>query len=333
MHKADLVLEGGVVKGFGLVGAVLRLMRDGYRFQRVAGTSAGAILAALLAAGMTERQLSSAIKRLDFARVPDRPSPGIPVVSEGISLIARSGAYDGDYIRDFVHAELERLGVTTFGDLRDKDRGADSNLADDRRYKLVVMSTDVTKGRLLRLPWDYRLLNLEPDEQLVADAVRASLSVPLFFKPVYLRDGKTGERTTLVDGGVLSNFPIEIFDRTDDARSRWPTLGVKVFPSLPAGDAQLLPRVALPQLPPVRLLQQVVATAIFGHDQTYLERPCVKRRTIQVDTSALGVIDFDLSPKQRAAAIAKGDAAATEFLRAWSWDDYRHDCLPVSQRA
>ena len=75
----------------------------------------------------------------------------------------------------------------------------------------MVTATDITRGRLLRLPWDYARLGLDPDEQLVADAVRASISIPLFFEPV-----KLGDRT-LVDGGVLSNFPIEIFDA---ARSR-----------------------------------------------------------------------------------------------------------------
>ncbi|HTU96649.1 MAG TPA: patatin-like phospholipase family protein, partial [Solirubrobacteraceae bacterium] len=47
---ADLALEGGGVKGIGIVGAVSALAEAGYRFQRVAGTSAGAIAAALIAA-------------------------------------------------------------------------------------------------------------------------------------------------------------------------------------------------------------------------------------------------------------------------------------------
>ncbi len=50
--KADLVLEGGGTKGLGLLGAVTRLMEEGYTFPRVAGTSAGSILAAFLAAGV-----------------------------------------------------------------------------------------------------------------------------------------------------------------------------------------------------------------------------------------------------------------------------------------
>ena len=43
MPDADLVLEGGGVKGLGTAGAVMGLLDAGYRFQRVAGTSVGAV--------------------------------------------------------------------------------------------------------------------------------------------------------------------------------------------------------------------------------------------------------------------------------------------------
>ena len=118
-----------------------------------------------------------------------------------------------------------------------------------------------------------------------------------------MRHADTGERVTLVDGGVLSNYPIEIFDRTDLQPPRWPTIGVKVVPELPAGDPELFPGIALPALAPVKLLERVVATAIVGNDQTYLERPCVRRRTIEVDTSAVGMVEFDAS----GAAARDGD--------------------------
>jgi hypothetical protein len=160
MPNADLVLEGGGVKGLGLIGAVERLMRAGYSFQRVAGTSAGSIVAALVAAGASADKLAEVMGRLAYARVPDRGPPGVPGVSESISLLRSAGAYEGDYLREFVYEELGQLGVRTFGDLRRTDRQADKNLKPYERYKLVVMATDVTRGRLLRLPWDYRLLNL-----------------------------------------------------------------------------------------------------------------------------------------------------------------------------
>jgi predicted acylesterase/phospholipase RssA len=326
MPKADLVLEGGGMKGLGLVGAVRRLMLDGYTSERVAGTSAGAVVAAFVAAGASADEVNELMGSLDYSRVPDRAPPGIPLVSEGISLLTHRGAYEGDYIRDFVHEELAKRGVTTFADLRRRARGDDPNLEPFQRYKLVVTATDITHGRLLRLPWDYGLIGLDPDEQLVADAVRASISIPLYFEPVELRNPATGEKTTLVDGGVLSNFPIEIFDRTDRKPPRWPTLGVRVIPDLPAGDANLFPLAALPALPPVHLLEQVVTTAIVGHDQTYLERPCVRRRTIQVDTAEVGVVDFDAPKSVRDQVVANGDAAAAAFLASWDFDAYRRDC-------
>jgi NTE family protein len=314
------------MKGVGLVGAVLRLMGAGYAFERIAGTSAGAIVGAMLAAGATAQQLASAMARLRYDRVPDRGPPGLPLLGEAAGLLVRRGAYAGDYIHRFVADELAALGVRTFADLRRNDPNDDPNRARFQRYGLVVMATDVTRGRLLRLPWDYELLNLDPDEQLVADAVRASISIPLYFEPVVIRDGLSGARTTLVDGGVLSNFPIEIFDRTDAVMPRWPTFGVKVIPGLPAGHAELFPALALPVLPPVHLLEQVVETAIVGNDQTYLERPCVRRRMIEVDTSAVGVIEFDAPQETREQVVANGAAAADRFLPDWDWERFKREC-------
>ena len=326
MPEADLVLEGGGVKGLGLLGAVTRLMEAGYEFPRVAGTSAGSIAAAFLAAGADATTLTDIMGRLDYSRVPDRRRPGIPIASETISVLASGGAHPGDYAYHFIRDELERLGVGTFADLRYDDSQADANLAPRRRYRLVVTATDITHGRLLRLPWDYELFDRDPDRELVADAVRASISIPLYFVPRKLRDQHTGEESTLVDGGVLSNFPVEIFDRTDGQAPRWPTFGVKVIPALPGADAELFPPLALPALPPVRELEQVLATAIVGHDQTYIERPCVQRRLIDVDTSSIGILEFDADQQKRDAVVEEGRLAADRFLAGWDWQRYLSEC-------
>src|SRR5205823_8981712 len=130
-------------------------------------------------AGAGEHDVAAVMDELKYRRVPDRAPPGIPLVSEGISLLFKRGAYAGDYLHEFGRCELKRRGVETFGDLRRDDPGDDENLEPYQRYKLVVTATDITNGRLLRLPWDYHLLHLNPDEQLVADAVRASIPIPL----------------------------------------------------------------------------------------------------------------------------------------------------------
>ena len=115
------------MKGIGLSGAASELMRAGYGFPRIAGTSAGALVGAFIAAGAGAEQLAEMMGRLDWEQIPDRRKPGIPFVSEGISLLHAGGAHPGDYIRDFVRDELEALGVSTFADLHRTDPGADPN--------------------------------------------------------------------------------------------------------------------------------------------------------------------------------------------------------------
>jgi len=70
----------------------------------------------------------------------------------------------------------------------------------------------------------------------------------------------------------------------------------------------------------------VITTAIVGHDQTYVDRPCVRKRTITVDTSPVGVVEFGASATQREQVSANGRRAAAEFLSSWDWDAYRADC-------
>jgi NTE family protein len=312
--QADLVLEGGGVKGFGTVGAVLGLLEHGFAFPRIAGTSVGAMVAALAAAGADARQICGAMERLELSRVPDRMPPKVPLISEGLSLLARSGAYEGDYVRDWMRSELQALGVTTFGDLRREPDGDDDGLHADQRYKLVVLATDITRGRLLRLPWDYHLFHLEPDEQSVADAVRMSMSIPLYFEPQRLTDPVTGDTSVIVDGAVLSNFAVEIFDRTDGREPRWPTFGVRILPDLPAGIGQVFPALGLPLPPPFELLKNVVVTAFVGNDQTHLDLPEVRKRTIAIDSSEVGITDFDASPDTVHALIQHGREAVDGFL-------------------
>jgi NTE family protein len=315
--SVDLVLEGGGVKGLGAAGAVIRLLEDGYTVPRAAGTSVGALAAAIVSTGVDAAGLREVMGRLELRKIPDRRSPGVPLLTEGVSLLSYNGAYQGKYLRNWLYEELKKLGVVTFGDLRRKDEGADPTLRPEQCYSLVVMVTDVTKGRLLRLPWDYHLFHLDPDKQIVADAVRMSYSIPFFFEPCTLKDPQTGQSSVIVDGGLLSNFPVEVFDRTDGVESRWPTFGVRLIPDLPEGLADLFPGPALPLLPPLKLAEQVLTTVLVGRDQTHLDQPGVRSRMISVDTSSVGVTDFSISTKKRDTLLQKGWEAADAFLKTW----------------
>ena len=222
----DLVLEGGGVKGTALLGAVLTLYDAGYRFERIAGTSAGAIMASLIAgyqkAGRNLHELEEVAASLDYRKFQqDSPQKRMSRIGRMTNLALRDGEHSGQYLIDWLGPVLEGVGVTTFADLRVDD--PDSSLPPDRSYALVVHTSDISRGAMVRLPWDYHEYGHQADQQLVVDAVRASMSVPFFFEPVTVPTD-SGE-VTWVDGSLLSNFPITCFDRTDGKPSRWPNLG------------------------------------------------------------------------------------------------------------
>jgi NTE family protein len=309
----DLVLSGGGVLGIGHVGVVSVLEEHGYRFERVAGTSAGAIVGALLAAKFTAAELRALVGELEYEQFLDKDAlDRVPLIGPPLSVLLEEGYAEGKVFSEFLGEQLAAKGVRTFGDLRrDGDAGADPR--PEHRWRLVVMAADVTRGELLRLPWDYQRYGLDPDEQPVVDAVRASIAVPYLFEPHRLRhpDGES----LLVDGGVITNYPLDTFDRTDGAPSRWETFGVTLLPKLPAGNAQLLPALAaLRVVPSYRFLEALIATTIVGRDQGYLAQPWVRDRSIQVDTAGVNPFDFRISREAVARLYEHGREAAEAFV-------------------
>jgi NTE family protein len=335
---ADLVLSGGGVKGIGLVGAVVALIEGGYRAGRISGTSAGSLVGAVVAAAAHGDQLRGEQLKEIALSVPYRkfldPMPGasVPVLGMAWAALHGQGLYRGDFAHDWVESELNNLGVRTFGDLAIDD----PDLPPQQRYKLVVTVADVTRGHLVRLPWDYRrLYGLDPDEQSVADAVRASMAIPFFFHPVTIT-GKGGATSTLIDGGLLSNFPMYSLDRTDGKPPRWPSFGITVMTKHPAqGDADpgpgLAPLIHVPGAP--QLLEAIINTALLGHDQTYLSQPSVAERTIAVDSPDIGYLNFNISRADSEKLYDKGYAAGQKFLATWNWPAYLQRFHPGSAAA
>ncbi len=325
VKRADLVLSGGGVKGVGLVGAVVGLLDAGYQPQRVSGTSAGSIVGAIVAAAahtgaMTSAQVKELALQLDYRKFLDPgPVERVPLIGPSLALVRGSGIYKGDYAHEWVRGQLADLGVSTFGDLALDD----DELPPEQRYRLVVTVADVTTGQLVRLPWDYhRVYGLDPDQQLVADAVRASMSIPFIFRPTSLTS-TAGLTSTLVDGGLLSNFPIDSLDRTDGRAPRWPTFGITLLPNLPDGNDSVIPALsALRRLGAPHLLEGVLTTMLVGRDQAYLNQPWVNARAIRVDSTDVGFLDFDITENEVEAQYLKGYGAAERFLADWDWAAY-----------
>jgi NTE family protein len=127
-----------------------------------------------------------------------------------------------------------------------------------------------------------------------------------------------GGQVYLTDGGMLSNFPIDVFDRRDDQRPRWPTFGVKL--SAKPNANLMAPAPSIRGV--VRFGLALVATMTNAHDQMHLDEPSVVDRTVFVDTFGVKATDFDLDAKTRDQLFDKGTAAGKKFLDGWSFDRY-----------
>jgi NTE family protein len=313
--KADLVLEGGGVKGIALVGAVAVLEEHGYEFNRIAGTSAGSIVGALLAAGMPTADMVGIMQSIDYTRFQDKgPEDRFPG-GRLYSLLTQQGIYEGTYLTKWLAEILEPRGVRTFDDLR-YDDGAGTELPLEQRYRLVVMASDVSTGRLRRLPWDYPALGYAPGDVPVVDAVRASMSIPFVYKPVKLRNPTTLEEIWMVDGGLLSNFPVEIFDREHGNPPRWPTFGIKL--SARRGSQGIQFRVDST----FDLALSIILTMHSFYDQMHVDDPGVLARTIFIDTLGVKSTDFGLGRETADRLFESGRSAAEAFLSEWDFDAY-----------
>ncbi|MGY4653817.1 patatin-like phospholipase family protein [Mycobacterium sp. URHB0021] len=315
--RADLVCEGGGVRGIGLVGAVHALAAAGYEFPRVAGSSAGAVVAsmvaALEAAGEPLSRLDELAQSIDYSKFADPTLfARIPVVGPALSLVARDGLYKGDYLETLLTGLLGDLGVRTFGDLRTGEP------AQQYAWSLVVTASDLSRRRLVRIPWDLPNYGVDPDEYSVPRAVRASSAVPFVFEPVRVSGA------TWVDGGLLSNFPVHLFDSSD--APRWPTFGIRLS--------------APPGMPPTHQIRGPLSlafgaleTLISDQDAAYVDDPCTVRRTIFVPAESVGSLDFDITAEERDALYNRGLHAAQEFLDSWDYPDYLQACRGESAPA
>ena len=319
--RADLVLEGGGVKGLALVGAIHVLEENGYRFPRVAGTSAGAIVGSLVAAGVPSEKLHQIMLDTEFSEFMDEGSiqKWTGHIGTASGILFRNGIYKGDYLLSYLRDLLKDEGVETFGDL-EVDSDDTASLPPEARHRLVVMTSDISTGELVRLPWDLQgKYGVDPDDMSVASAVRASMALPFFFRPFYMRrgDGKKGKHT-LVDGGMLSNFPIDVFDRADGQAPRWPTFGLKlsarVEDKTAAGDKDVSG--------PIKQTVAMIGTMTGFHDSLHVGKQSVIDRTIFIDNLGVSTTEFELSPESQGSLYESGRAAATAFLEDWDFAAY-----------
>jgi len=191
------VFEGGGVRGIALAGAAAGALDNGYTFHRTVGTSAGALVAALLAAGYNADELEREVTGMDWPGLLD-PVPGaqIPLIGQHIALALHRGINRTRRLEAVWRKLLLHKGVRTFRDLRPGS--------------LEVVATDLTHGAGVAFPHCLPGYGIDPDSFPVARSLVMSAAVPFIFTPVVLHDKLADERVVFSDGAMAANYPIGV---------------------------------------------------------------------------------------------------------------------------
>jgi len=309
----DAAFMGGGVRGIGLSGAAKGFLDAGYRFRNVAGSSAGAIVAALVAAGFTGDELEAETRGADYSsfkekKLLDRFGPA----GEFLNFDLNYGVYSADAFEHWLQGLLERKNKTVFSDVSYEENGKVYS-------RLLVTASDISTQKPLVFPRDLAEFGVDPYAFPIAKAVRMSMSIPLFYEPYKLK-GRDGRERLIADGGLFCNYPIGLVDHRAE-NPEVPVFGFKFAKHTAWRDFSK----------PFKLLDylKAVIAAVLGA-QYAQDGECFPgdgERAVYIPTDVggapVGIADFDLSKNTAAALFNNGLSAANAFLKAWDFGAWR----------
>ncbi len=287
--KVNGVFEGGGIRGVALAGAAAAALDADLEFQQAVGTSAGSLVASLLAAGFDADDLADSVHQVHWPELL-RPVAGsrIPGIGRHFALLTRRGLYDSARLEEVWGELLAQRGVTTFGDLRPGSLG--------------VVVTDLSHSRGVLFPEDLRAYGYEPDLFPVARALRMSAAVPFLFTPVKLRDRTNGDRVLMADGAMAANFPAGLVDKT------CPAIGFRLVLDGPVHDNE-----HVKVRGPFTLARSVVTAGIRAR---YALPRAPEPGVSVVDVPVRNDLDFDMSGDEAQAVFERARQSAAEQLQA-----------------
>lgn len=323
----NLVFEGGGVKGIAYVGAMRVLEEMGIlrEIKRVGGTSAGAINAVLFAAGYTADETLKELGELDFNDFKD---DSWFVLNDMKRVKEEYGWYKGNFFRDWIGERLKKK--TGFSDITFKA------LAEFTNIDLYVYASNISTnfGEVYSPEHTPRTR--------VVDAVRRSMSIPLFFRAI--RDDRDD---VFVDGGVLNNYPVKLFDREkylfDKTLARktsyYDDINKPFLKSHPDSSPFIYNKETLGfrldsgqeiavfrdgQQPKSRNIDnfldytfELVKTIMSVQDNQHLHEDDW-HRTIYIDTLGYSTFDFDLSAADKRRLTTEGKNATEKYFEWWN---------------
>lgn len=358
--EIDAVFEGGGAKGLCFLGVARALERRKIRLRRRIGSSAGAMLALLSAAGYSAAELHRACTtrtpegRLPFRGFLDVPPIPPPAQWERSQLWEMLCSVDLPLVPAHLEGQIRKLflgnmlsqpsfrrlywllehggaapGTAMLEWLQRRLAARDPALADadfSRFYKITgqditLTATDTGGRRLLLL--NHRTAPHCP----VAWAARMSMGIPLVWQEVewraewgrYCGQDITGH--PIVDGGMLSNFPIHLLSNPDpdtvtllgEAPPR-PYIGFLIDEQLAVPDTPPMPPPRNPRHP-LRRIGRILETLLESHHATIIEQCAARREVCRLPAAAYSSSELDMEDGRLRALVAAADAATDAYLR------------------
>ena len=297
----NLVFEGGGVKGLAFCGALKVLEEKGImkNIKRLAGSSAGAITAGLLACGYTADGI---LKKLRGKNFNDFKDDSWGFIRDLWRLKNKYGFHLGKEFYNWYGALLE-----------DETGKADITFADvfdDCDKELVITGTCLNRRET-----HYYTKDRNPNMS-IRQAVRISMSIPLFFAAVEWKGD------LLVDGGVLNNYPLWVFDgkgpKDPQARGAKPnrkTLGLKLLTEeeiAEGGSGQRREN----EINDIKDFALSLVESLTSQIERLHIKPRDWERTIAINTRHVKTTDFDMKDTDKKMLLEEGRKGAEKFF-AW----------------
>lgn len=296
------VFQGGGCKAIAYIGAYREAYERGVIFSELAGTSAGALIAALIAAGATPDYLENVVRHLQFDTFISSPKSlagkTVAKVKQPLKWLLYKICVGGEYPSLFNRIPL-RKSIKNYGAF---DSQKIEELVDTHLSKLTGNRRKVTFQELIPNLYivcaDLETHSVKiwckettPNEP-VSKAVRCSCSIPFFFRPVDRQ---------YVDGGILSNLPNFIFSQQSHSNR---ILNLRLVESKESKRIEKLKE----------FTSSLIDTVIEG--SCHLQQTLVDTSFIvNIQTSNISSVDFDKIDSQKIdELIGAGKSSMQHFL-------------------
>jgi NTE family protein len=257
------------------------------------------------------------------------------------TIFNRLGLNPGEAFYDWLSGLLSGDGVSTTRDLRERMAQLPAGLMTRQGEELGlervdphlrVVAADISTQTKVELPLMAPLYWEDWEKVSPARYVRASMSIPGFFYPLRVPnvpqgpearqrwadlasyEGDPPPTATFVDGGIMSNFPIDLFHVPEKVPAS-PTFGAKLGP-----DERRSAEIDSPQ----RLGGAVFSSASHTLDYDFIKRnPDYRKLVAYIDTGKHGWLDFDMKEEDKVDLFVRGARKAAEFLTTFNWEGYK----------